>query len=468
VLTKELRAPANATKFYVDSCRYIVDDAGQVSRRTPWSNVGIAFRPQKQACGIAVGARTVIRILHTGDWHIGQTLRGFSREREHNLVFEQMLQIVRERQIDAIVIAGDVFDSQNPSGEAHRLFYNLLVRLHRTRPAMTIVVTAGNHDAAGRLEAPRPLLASFGVHVVGNVRRYDGRLAIERHLVPLKGEGGQVCAHVLAVSYPTAACLPPMARLNNESGSPVARAVGTLYEQMFEAARPRADGAPILLTGHLHVAGGVESEGAERRILVGGQHAVPPGVFPAEASYVALGHLHKAQAVGRDTIRYCGSLIPLSATEQPYRHGVTLVTLNGGPIEIEHIPIDRPIPFLRLPATGEVRLSDLGDHLAALDLPCDLPIDHQPFVQVRLAREGVTAGFRAEVDRIAEAFPVRVVDVRLASIPEVQAGSTGQEPLIRLADRDPEDLFRLAFQRSTGTQPEAAHLDVFHRAYAEV
>ncbi len=90
---------------------------------------------------------------------------------------------------------------------------------------------------------------------------------------------------------------------------------------------------PFVLTGHLHVAGGIESEGAERRILVGGQHAVPPDVFPAEASYVALGHLHKAQAVGRETVRYSGSLIPLSATEIPYAHGVTLVSVDGTSVQ---------------------------------------------------------------------------------------------------------------------------------------
>ena len=409
----------------------------------------------------------MIRILHTGDWHIGQTLRGFSREREHGLVFDRIVEIVVERRIDALVIAGDVFDSQNPSSDAHRLFYDLLVRLHRARPTLTVVVTAGNHDAAGRLEAPRPLLASIGVQVVGNIRRSAGRVEIERHIVPLRNEHGDVCAHALAVSYPTAACLPALTRLQDERGSPVVRAVAALYEQMFEAARPQLDGVPILVTGHLHVAGGIESEGAERRILVGGQHAVPPDVFPVEASYVALGHLHKAQGVGRDTIRYCGSLIPLSATEQPYRHGVTMVTLNGGPAEIEHIPIERPVAFLRLPETGEMRLSELGDRLAALDLPSDLPTDRQPFVQVRLAREGSGAGFRAEVDRIAECFPIRVVDVRLAAVRDATEAA-GRAPLIRLAERDPEELFRLAFMRATGAPPEAAHLNVFHRARAEV
>lgn len=409
----------------------------------------------------------MIRILHTADWHVGQTLRGFSREHEHRKVFDRLEEIVVERNVDALIIAGDVFDSQNPSGEAQQLFYNALVRLSRAQPRMTIVIVAGNHDAAGRLEAPRPLLEAFNIRVVGNVRRHDGRVEAARHLVPIAGASGAVAAHVLAVSYPTAACLPNLTRLDGESGSPVVAGVRSLYAELLDTLRGQMDGLPFVLTGHLHVAGGIESEGAERRILVGGQHAVPHDVFPTEASYVALGHLHKAQAIGRDTVRYSGSLIPLSATEQPYAHGVTLVSLDGAQVSSEHIPIDRPVPFLRLPQAGDMRLTELGDHLTALDLQPDLPINERPFVQIRLARDGLPSGFREEIDRIAENFPVRIVDARVAAIPGALNEAVLTDPLIRLAERDPEDLFKLAFEREFGAAPNAAHLDVFHRARAE-
>ncbi|MEA2756872.1 MAG: repair protein SbcD/Mre11 [Aliidongia sp.] len=410
----------------------------------------------------------MIRILHTADWHIGQTLRGFSREYEHRKVFERIEAIIAERDIDALVIAGDVFDSQNPSGESQQLLYDTLVRLNRARPRMTTVIVAGNHDAAGRLEAPRPLLEAFNIRVLGNIRRSDGKIDAVRHLVPIADATGAPAAHVLAVSYPTAACLPNMARLASETGSPVIAGVRSLYGELVDTLRPQMDGLPFVVTGHLHVAGGIESEGAERRILVGGQHAVPHDVFPAEASYVALGHLHKAQAIGRQTIRYSGSLFPLSATEQPYRHGVTLVTLDGTQVAAEHIPIDRPVGFLRLPEAGDMRLAELGDHLSALDLPPDLALGERPYVQVRLAREGLPSGFREEIDRIAENFPVRIVDARVAALPDAPSEAGIADPLIRLAERDPADLFKLAFERVRGEAPDAAHLDIFHRACAEV
>lgn len=415
----------------------------------------------------------MIRILHTADWHIGQTLRGFSREYEHRQVFARMAEILVEREVDALIIAGDVFDSQNPSGEAQQLLYDTLVGFARARPGLTTIIVAGNHDAAGRLEAPRPLLDAFNIKVVGNIRRQQGRIIdADRHLVPLTGADGRVHAYVLGVSYPTASCLPNLTRLDNDAqtgaGSPVVAGVRALYAELLDAVRPRIGDLPYILTGHLHVAGGIESEGAERRILVGGQHAVPHDVFPADARYVALGHLHKAQRVGRDTVRYAGSLFPLSATEQPYQHGVTLVSLDGDAVSSELIPIDRPVPFLRLPRSGDMRLDEVEGHLRALALPADLPPHRRPFVQIRLARDGLSAGFREEIDRIAEAFPVRLVDVRVAALTLPDAAPDPGDPLVRLAERDPEEMFKMAYTQALGEAPTAAHLDVFHRVRAEV
>jgi DNA repair protein SbcD/Mre11 len=126
-----------------------------------------------------------MRIIHTADWHIGQTLTGYTRDREHRAVFAELTGLVAERQPDGMIVAGDVFDHQNPSGEAQRLFYDTLLALSRAAPRMTIVVTAGNHDAAGRLEAPGALLEAIGVRVVGNVRRNGTTIDSARHVIPL-------------------------------------------------------------------------------------------------------------------------------------------------------------------------------------------------------------------------------------------------------------------------------------------
>ena len=406
-----------------------------------------------------------MRIIHTADWHIGQTLDGHARDHEHRAVLAQLVVIAQQREADALVVAGDIFDHMNPSGDSQRLLYDTLVALKRARPRMTIVVTAGNHDAAGRLEAPHALLAQMGVHVVGNIRRRNGWIDAARHLIALPTDNGEIAACVLAVSFPTAACLPA------SRGPEVAQAecqTRALYDELMDRSGAARDGLPLIVTGHLHVAGGLESEGAERRVFVGGQHAVTADVFPGQAAYVALGHLHKAQAVGRDSVRYSGSLLPLSATELGYTHGITLVTLDGCGVRIEPVPVTRPVAFLRLPERGDMRLDELGDRLKALAVPGDMPPELRPFVQPCLTREGLSSSFRAEVDTIAEAFAVRIVKPRVARTEAAAPGRAEWEPRARLADRQPEDLFRQAFERARGAAPGAAHLAAFHAVEAAV
>jgi exonuclease SbcD len=272
---------------------------------------------------------------------------------------------------------------------------------------------------------------------------------------------------VLAVSHPTAACLPPIERMSEEGGSPVVAATRALYTELAEGNADRTRGLPLLVTGHLHVTGGLESEGAERRILVGGQHAVPPDVFPEAAAYVALGHLHRPQWIGGNRVRYSGSLLPLSAAEIGYRHGVTLLTIDGGgAIVAEPIELPRPVPFFRVPERGECRLAELADHLAALAVPPDVPLDMRPFVVLRLSRTELPAGWRAQVEEIAERFPVRVVDYR-AGEAEARPREVTAEPHVRLAELQPEEMFVRAFERAhDGARPTAAHLEVFHVAAA--
>ncbi len=402
-----------------------------------------------------------MRIIHTADWHIGQKLAGYGRDFEHAVVLNQLADIVRDREADALLVSGDVFDHQNPSGEAQQLFYSALLKLKKARPAIAIIVTAGNHDAAGRLEAPHALLASMNVHIVGNIRRTGGIIDSSRHFMTLKNAAGDDAARVLAVSYPTPACLPALPA----DASAIRCSTGALYDELMAACGTSSPDLPLIAMGHLHVAGGLETEGSERKILIAGQQAVPPDVFPAQAAYVALGHLHKPQWVGRETIRYSGSLIPLSASEIGYQNGVTLLTFDGvgssAPV-IEHIPLKRPVEFLRLPAKSEIVLDELGDHLKALDLDPRLPVEQRPFVQVWLSWDD--RGKRAEADRIGAEFPVRLVEPKIAKPDREASLPPLAEPAVRLAEINPKELFYKAFERKHRKAPEAAHIEAFQIA----
>lgn len=410
----------------------------------------------------------MIRILHSADWHLGQTLMGWSREAEHELALAALADIAEARDIDALIVAGDVFDTQNPSAKSESLLFRTLLDLRRRLPRLTMIVMAGNHDPAGRLEAPHSLLVELGVHVVGTVTRRDGAIDLDRHLIPLTPRHGGARVHVLALPYLGPAALPPIDRRDESAGSPVVRAVRAFHDEVVGAARARIGDAPLVVTGHLAMAGATESEGAERRILIGGEHAVPSDLFPADIAYVALGHLHRPQSVASESIRYAGSLFPLSATERDYEHGVSVVTIEDGATSVEHVPIPRPAPFLRVPAKGALPLDGVEAALAALSLEPTAPLDLAPLVQLAIRLDGPAPGLKADLDRIAAAFPIRFVGHVVERVGAVEAVSLPAADLVDLADRDPADLFARAFVACHGFPPGAEHVHAFDLVREEV
>lgn len=406
-----------------------------------------------------------MRILHTADWHIGQTLNGWSREHEHRRFLDTLCDLVIAESVDVLLVAGDVFDGINPSGEAQRLLYTAIAGLLRARPRLQIVMTSGNHDSAQRLEAPEAVLNALGVHVLGTLRRDASGVDMDRHLIPLHDAAGTVRAHVLAVPFLRQADLPGLQLGATGGAEPaVTAAARALHREMADAATSRADGLPILAMGHLTCAGGLESEGAERRILIGGEHAVPPDIFPPTFSYVALGHLHRPQSLEGGRVRYSGSPFPLSATEISYDHGVTLLDLNEG-LTPRHIPLPRPVPMLRLPTHGIAPLAEVAAGLAALNLSSDTPRDQQPFVYLALLADRPAPQLAAEVDAIVEALPIRLAGLSITR-PEAAEAPAARPP--SLAQTLPEDLFQSAFRQAHGLDPDAAHLAAFRDALSEV
>ncbi|ARC37705.1 exonuclease sbcCD subunit D [Paracoccus yeei] len=406
-----------------------------------------------------------MRILHTADWHIGQTLNSWSREHEHRAFLESLRDLILSERVDALLVAGDVFDGINPSGEAQRLLYGAVADFLRTNPRLQIVMTAGNHDPAQRLEAPEAVLAALGVHVIGTLRQGPEGIDMDRHLIPLRNRTGEIKAHVLAVPFLRAADLPGL-QLGAVSGTEpaVTAAARALHLTMTEVATARANGFPLLAMGHLTCAGGLESEGAERRILIGGEHAVPPDIFPPALSYVALGHLHRPQSLDAGRVRYSGSPFPLSAAEIAYEHGVTLLDLDEG-FAPRHIPVPRPVAMHRLPARGAAPLAEIAAALAALNLSPDTPRNAQPFVYLSLLADRPVTQIRAEAEALIDALPVRLAGLSITR-PEVAAATDAPPP--SLSETTPEDLFIAAFQQAHGQEPGSAHLAAFRDAMSEV
>jgi exonuclease SbcD len=407
----------------------------------------------------------MLKILHTADWHVGQSLGGYPRLAEHRIALAQLVAIAAEEEVDAIIVAGDIFDTQSPKAEAETLVYETFARLTKALPQASIILVAGNHDQAARIEAPSPLYRAFLIHAIGSVGRREGAFDIDKHLIALRNRRGETAAYCLALPYPRAVDLPGLASGGDEEGSPTVREVRRLYAEATEAALSRSGGLPVIATGHLHVLGAIESEGAERAIIVGGQHAAPADIFDPRLAYVALGHLHRPQRVGRDTIRYSGSLFPLSATERGYEHGVSIVSIEGSDVSVRHRRIDRPAPFLRLPDTGAMAPDAAKVALAALALDPATPEGLRPLVQLSLRLEGPYPGLEAELDSLAAAFPIRFLGHSVELPPTAGDALTALDASpVPLGERDPADLFAAAFLQKHGAPPDAAHIAVFERA----
>ncbi|SEL31158.1 Exodeoxyribonuclease I subunit D [Roseovarius nanhaiticus] len=398
-----------------------------------------------------------MRIIHTADWHLGHSLNGWAREDEHSLYFRRLADVIEQEEADVLLVAGDIFDSSNPSGEVQRLLYDALASFKRRRPNLITVISGGNHDPAQRLEAPMPVLRALDVHVVATVQRRGGRIDIDRHLVPIPGPDGTPALYVLAIPFLRASDLTG---LNDEGTDPVVDAARRFYAEITAQAAEIAGDVPIIATSHLHCAGGLESEGAERRILIGGAHAVPPSIFPDRLAYVALGHLHGQQTLKGGRVRYSGACFPLSSSEIRHDHGVTLIELLNGALTHRHISIERPAQMLRLPASGTIALDDLPAALGQIAFDDTLPMGLRPLVYLELAPTDAASVLMADAARCVAERGLRLGGARVQR-QERHEGEEIPPPPASLRETDPETLFVEAFRASAGIEPEARHLDAF-------
>ncbi len=440
--------------------------------------------------------------MHTADWHLGHELAGWARGAEQKQVLDEIADLAVRNKVDALIVAGDIFDHQNPSSAMYKMLYDFFDQLSQRAPDLVSILIAGNHDSAGRLEAPGPLLKRANVVAIGSVRQMNGQLDLDHHLIKVQCKD-KVSGYVLAIPYLRPADLPGQAQRNEAEGSSsLVAGVRQLYGEAIAAARAQIGEQPLVVTGHLHVKGASLSESlSERRIIIGGEHAVPADCFgPMEpsgksgakvkgADYIALGHLHRAQSFGETCkapdkaaktvktktkskstaqtgVRYAGSPLPLSVTERAYNHGVSLVKIGKTSLAVEHLELRRAVPFLRVPAKGRLALEDVEAALLALQLDPDTPQEERPFVQVALQIEGPQPGFRTHLDEICMKFPVREVapDIDWPGQTDLQQKSL---PALRLDELSPLDLFARAYEEHYGSAPEKKTIARFEQLLDE-
>ncbi|HMQ96598.1 MAG TPA: exonuclease SbcCD subunit D C-terminal domain-containing protein [Candidatus Nanoperiomorbaceae bacterium] len=282
-----------------------------------------------------------MKILHTSDWHIGRTLYGRKRYEEFEAFLSWLAETIQKNEIDALLVAGDVFDSSAPSNRAQELYYRFLCRVAAS-PCRHVVVVAGNHDSPSFLNAPRELLKALDVHVVGSSTE-----APEDEVLVLRNEQDAPELIVCAVPY-----LRDRDIRVAEAGESVEDkerklidGIRTHYAAVAALAEQKREelgvDIPIVAMGHLFTAGGqtVDGDGV-RELYVGSLAHVTAGIFPACFNYLALGHLHVPQKVnGSETIRYSGSPLPMGFGEAKQQKSVCQVEFHSTAASVQLIDV---------------------------------------------------------------------------------------------------------------------------------
>jgi len=407
--------------------------------------------------------KIMIRILHTADWHLGQTFFGYDRTEEHEVFLNWLAEEIHQKEIDALIIAGDVFDVSNPSAASQSMYYQFIYRVTAENPYLQIVIVAGNHDSAARLEAPLPLLQAMRTEVRGVVRKLEGGEIDYDHLtVELKNRKGEVELLCMAVPFLRQGDYPAV----QTEGNPYAEGVRELYAQLLQRLwKRRTENQAILAIGHLQATG---SEIAEKdyseRTVIGGLECVSPEAFSEQIAYTALGHIHKAQRVsGRENVRYAGSPIPMSFAEKHYHHGVVMVTFDGGcAVDIERLECPKLIPLVSVP-NGEPVSPE-----AILEALKELPETEAvaPYLEVKVLLEEPEPMLRQEIeDALADK------NYRLARIVSTYRTETGNATKENenwkrgLQEMSPLQIAQSAFEKIYQVEMPVELTGLFEEAY---
>nr|MBF0683912.1 exonuclease SbcCD subunit D C-terminal domain-containing protein [Pseudomonas sp.] len=395
-----------------------------------------------------------MRLIHTSDWHLGQTLHGQERDHEHAQFLAWLLDQLVAHQADALLIAGDVFDTVNPPLRAQERLYDFIVRAHERLPQLDIVMIAGNHDSGGRIELPAPLMRRLNAHAVGRINWVaDGQLDHQRLLVPLHDAKGNVAAWCLTLPF-----LRPAEVTGFSTGDDYMAGIAQVHERLIAAAESqRQPGQALVAMSHAHMAGGAVSEESERNIVIGNAEALPASLFPESVAYVALGHLHKPQQVaGQARIRYSGSPLPLSFAEVNYPHQVLLVEFAGDRLaSVESLPVPRAVEMIRV---GRAPLAEVIAQLEALP-PVGLFDDNLPWLEVRVQLEEPLPDLRQRIETAISGKACRLV--RIASEYAGKRGEADSEVLVGLDQISPQELFARAWEEQFGNPPDDQAVDDF-------
>ncbi len=286
-----------------------------------------------------------MKILHTSDWHLGQKFLNQNRHQESKVVLDFIFKTIVDESIEVLIIAGDIFDTMNPPNDARTLYYNFLTKLISTT-CRHVIVIGGNHDSPTMLNAPKELLKTLNVHIIGCATEI-----IEDEIIELYDKNKNLEAVIAAVPFLRDSDIRKSiaGESFDDREKRTRKGIKNHYHHLAAAMEHYTDfGVPIIATGHLFASKATDNK--ESKIYVGSLDNIGIEDFPELFDYVALGHIHKAQRVYYENrIRYSGSIIPLGFKEIEDVKSVYLLDFDGRNFEKTTIelPISRRLISVR-------------------------------------------------------------------------------------------------------------------------
>ncbi|HET9723023.1 MAG TPA: exonuclease SbcCD subunit D [Actinomycetota bacterium] len=383
-----------------------------------------------------------MRFLHTSDWHVGRAIRGRSRTGEFAAALEEVVQIALDESVDAVLLAGDVYEHRAPAPDADAVVFDAFLRLRDA--AIRVVAIPGNHDSALRMEALGKLLRPIGVEVAPRIRP-----PAEGGIVEVPSRDGSEVAEVACIPFVPERRFGDAAALFDAGETwyqSYAQGMGELLGAMTAGFAP---GRIQIVLGHLFTDGAlVTPGGGERELTIGMAYAVPPSRLPGTVSYVALGHVHLPQAVKGSPApaRYAGSLLQLDFGEAGQRKSVSIVDAAAGrPAKVREVPLTSGRALADVRGTLDeviARGGELGD----------------AYLRAFVTTDGPVPGI---ADRVREELP-NALDVHL-----VYERVDHEPPGEPVSSLHPRDQFVAYYRQQHGAEPPGPILEAFDEVLAD-
>jgi exonuclease SbcD len=400
-----------------------------------------------------------MRIIHTSDWHLGQHFITKSRLSEHKAFLQWLIEQVEAHKVDAIIVAGDIFDTGSPPSYARQMYNQFIVDLQQVK--CQLLILGGNHDSVATLNESTNLLACLNTQVIPCVQD-----ALENQVVVLKDAKGKPGAVVCAIPFirPRDVLKSQAGQSGSEKQSALQQAISDHYQDIYDLADAKRKSfdkhLPVIATGHL-TAVGVKTTDSVRDIYIGTLEAFPAKAFPP-ADYIALGHIHRAQVVAKsEHIRYSGSPIALSFDEVGKAKSVFMVDFKAGKldnIEALDIPVFQPMQLIKGDLTSiEEQLQALAEHEGEKPIWLDIEVSTQEYL----------TDLQRRIESLAADLPVEVLLLRRQRTNrQVTIGSEAKETLNEL---NAEQVFakRLA-QEVFESDEDKARLERIQTAFISV